>query len=61
MINVEKRSKDFVVNWTTDGPINDAVLEKSWYKINCDSYILMPVSPPGAYHCGTDNPIWLNG
>lgn len=61
MDNLEKRSTDYLENWTSDGPISDDILQDDWYRIYNDNGLYMSTSAPGQMHCGTYHPIWLNG
>lgn len=42
-------------------PISDEMLNETWYRVISDNGEKMPTYPPGILHCGTINPIWLNG
>lgn len=60
----EKRSTGYFVDWTSEDPISDDVLEEGWYsmyRVNSDNDDDMPTIPPGTKYCGTMNPVWLNG
>lgn len=46
---------------STDLPISDEYLETSWYRIKSENGDQMPTYPPGSFHCGTKNPIWMKG
>lgn len=37
------------------------MLNETWYRVISDNGEKMPTYPPGILHCGTINPIWLNG
>lgn len=59
--NQEKRSADFVTEISNSIPISDENLEETWYRIKSKNGDQMPTYPPGAHHCGTNYPVWLNG
>lgn len=59
--NQEKRSADFVTEISNYIPNSDENLEELWYRIKSKNGDQMPAYPPGAYHCGTNYPIWING
>ncbi|XP_052085191.1 serine-rich adhesin for platelets-like [Mytilus californianus] len=61
MENQEKRSADFVSEMSNYIPISDENLEGAWYRIKSENGDQMPTYPPGAFHCGTYNPVWMNG
>ncbi|XP_052074207.1 oncoprotein-induced transcript 3 protein-like [Mytilus californianus] len=46
---------------SSDQVISDEYLDASWYRPFSANGDKMPTSPPGKMHCGTINPIWLNG
>lgn len=49
------------MNNTTDVPISDEMINKTWYRVISENGEEMAKYPPGVLHCGTINPIWLNG
>ncbi|CAC5411148.1 unnamed protein product [Mytilus coruscus] len=57
----EKRSKDYLIDLASDQVISDEYLDAGWYRIFSANGDTMPSSSPGKMHCGTINPIWLNG
>lgn len=59
--NEEKRSKDYLTNLEGDQAISDEYLDDGSYRIVSANGDQMPFFPPGQMHCGTINPIWLNG
>ncbi|CAC5411168.1 unnamed protein product [Mytilus coruscus] len=59
--NEDKRSKDYITDFSSDQVINDTYLNEGWYRIISANGDKMPSSPPGTMHCGTIYPIWLNG
>lgn len=61
LISSSKRSSDYVLDVSEDIVLSDHELEMSWYLIISDNGDMMPNFAPGFMHCGTVNPIWLNG
>lgn len=59
--NEEKRSAGYITHISNDIPISDEILNETWYRVISDNGEKMPTYPPGILHCGTINPIWLNG
>ncbi|CAG2245243.1 unnamed protein product [Mytilus edulis] len=59
--NANKRSSDYILDTSEDTVLSDHDLEMKWYRIISDNGDMMPTSAPGCNHCGTVNPIWLNG
>lgn len=59
--NEEKRSPMYVTDQSSDDIISDGLLNNDWYRIISENGDKMPTYPPGLFHCGTINPIWLNG
>ncbi|XP_052073689.1 von Willebrand factor D and EGF domain-containing protein-like isoform X2 [Mytilus californianus] len=59
--NEEKRSAGYITHISKDIPISDELLNETWYRVISDNGEIMPTYPPGTLHCGTINPIWLNG
>lgn len=59
----DSRSPDYVLDFSADLAFSDDRLEDppKWYRILNDAGEVMPTSAPGAFHCGTWYPIWLNG
>lgn len=57
----EKRSTGYETDVMIDIPITDEGLEHAWYRIESINGDDMPTDAPGIFHCGTYNPIWLNG
>lgn len=57
----DKRSKDYLIDLASDQVISDEYLDSGWYRPFSANGNEMPTSPPGKMHCGTINPIWLNG
>ncbi|VDI79905.1 Hypothetical predicted protein [Mytilus galloprovincialis] len=57
----DKRSKDYLTDLASDQVISDEYLDAGWYRPFSANGDEMPTSPPGQMHCGTINPIWLNG
>lgn len=50
-----------MVDWTSEDPISDNILEEGWYRVYSDNGDAMPTATPGTKYCGTTNPFWLNG
>lgn len=59
--NEEKRSAGYITHISKDIPISDEILNETWYRVISDNGEIIPTYPPGTLHCGTINPIWLNG
>ncbi|CAC5411153.1 unnamed protein product [Mytilus coruscus] len=59
--NEEKRSKDYITDFSSDQVINDDYLKEGWYRMISANGDKMPLSTPGTMHCRTIYPIWLNG
>ncbi|CAC5411161.1 unnamed protein product [Mytilus coruscus] len=59
--NEEKRSKDYLIDFSSDQAISDEYLDAGWYRFIGVNGNEMPLSPPGEMHCETIYPIWLNG
>ncbi|CAC5371721.1 unnamed protein product [Mytilus coruscus] len=58
--SANKRSSDYILDYSEDDVLSDHDLETNWYRIISDNRDMMPTSAPGYKHCGTINPIWLN-
>lgn len=61
MQSTGKRSSDYILDLSEDAVHSDHNLEMNWYRIISDNGDMMPTNAPGLMHCGTVNPIWLNG
>lgn len=57
----EKRSVGYTTDQSTDDIISDDMLNNTWYRVISRNGDEIATHPPGVYHCGTLNPIWLNG
>ncbi|XP_071142810.1 von Willebrand factor D and EGF domain-containing protein-like [Mytilus edulis] len=57
----EKRSVGYTTDQSTDDIISDDMLNNTWYRVISRNGDEIATHPPGIYHCGTLNPIWLNG
>ncbi|XP_052101114.1 von Willebrand factor D and EGF domain-containing protein-like isoform X2 [Mytilus californianus] len=57
----EERSADFETEMSNYIPISDENLEEAWYRIKSENGDQIPTYPPGAFHCGTNYPVWMNG
>ncbi|CAC5402534.1 LRP5_6 [Mytilus coruscus] len=57
----EKRSAGYKTDLSLDIPVTDDALEHGWYRIESVNGDDIPTYAPGVFHCGTYNPIWLNG
>lgn len=60
-MSANKRSSDYILDFSKDAVLSDHDLETKWYRIISDNGDIMPNFAPGYKHCGTVNPIWLNG
>ncbi|CAC5371719.1 unnamed protein product [Mytilus coruscus] len=59
--SANKRSSDYILDFFEDTVLSDHDLKMNWYRVISDNGDMMPTSAPGHMHCGTVNPIWLNG
>ncbi|CAG2226669.1 unnamed protein product [Mytilus edulis] len=57
----EKRSTGYTTDQSTDDIISDDMINNTWYRVISRNGDEIATHPPGVFHCGTLNPIWLNG